>query len=297
MSDQPLQPVTGRTGGGFSARLAALLAVGVMAALVWMGVAGGGPDPQEAEPTPPLVVVTAPNPAATARAVAPSASPPSSPPSLPLAMPHRHGPLGEDAFAVALWLEGRFYMSVLRESMPGHLGAAMRVPLYPEMPTTTVQLIQLWTREDRPPLAEIADYLLDLDALLAVEAPEMLLDATTDPRPRRLNAPRLVREGYELVVTSDVQHDHAFLLFNVRVGNAPVPETGSERLQRITLGWQDYGRRHHTFVLERSGPDAEGRDLTLWSCNDEGLTWAASPDCGARPSSMSPSPPTTRGTR
>ena len=46
-----------------------------------------------------------------------------------------------------------------------------------------------------------------------------------------------------------------------------------------------------------TGGSDEGRDLTLWSCNDQGLTWASRQDCGARPSSMSATPPHSRGSR
>jgi hypothetical protein len=314
MSDQPLQPLTGRTGGGLSARVAAIAAIGVLAAFIWAGLSGREPgDEVSASPTPPLVVVARPSPAATepvtepepasqptpaARTAAPS--PPASHPlpadSTPLVLPFRPGPLGEDAFAVALWLEGRFYMSVLGEESPGNLAAAMRLPLYSEMPTTTIQLIQLWTREDRPPLAEIADYEIDLAALRAEPAPDTLLEAGADPRPRRSKAPRLVREGYELHVTSDVRRDHAYLLVRVRIGGAPPVEAASDRLARITRGWYDYGRRDRLLVPGTGGSD-EGRDLTLWSCNDQGLTWASRQDCGARPSSMSATPPHSRGSR
>ncbi|HVM29493.1 MAG TPA: hypothetical protein VM305_01795 [Candidatus Limnocylindrales bacterium] len=310
MSGQPIQPVTGRTGGGVSARVAAVIAVGVLAAFVWAGLSGRDQGHElAAEPTPPLVVVARPSPSLTEPAAAPTPAPSTSPPSPPATRPvptddgtplplmHRTGPLGEDAFAIALWLEERFYMSVLREQTPGTLTAAMRLPLYAEMPTTTLQLIQLWTREDRPPLAEIADYSIDLSRLTANASSGVLVGETAAPRPRRARAPRLVREGYELVITSDVRDDHAFLLVDLRVGDASAPETGTERLERMTRGWADYGRRGQTFVLDRSWPDAEGGDITLWSCNDQGLTWAARQDCGARPGSITPAPPSTRGTR
>jgi hypothetical protein len=161
----------------------------------------------------------------------------------PLVIPQRYGPLGQDAFAVTAWVNDRFYMSVLRGETPGHLGAVMRLPLYGEMPSTTLQVIQLWTRDDRPPLAEVAAYDLALDELLGEAVPEVLLSVERKAKPRKARAPRLIREGYALTVRTDVRRDHAFLLFEMVVGDAEAPGGGSERLVRITRDWRDFGLR------------------------------------------------------
>ncbi len=246
MSGTPLQPVTQRTGGGVSARVVALVGVAALLGLVWLGASD---QPSEPAATDALAAFATPTPSASEPSPEPTLSPSIDPSPAPQpsstrpgtgsgggVIPLRYGPLGEDAFAVTVWLRERFYMSVLREDESGHLAAVMRLPLFNDMPKTRLQLIQLWTRDDRPPLAEVADYRIDLGLLLDdAQAQWVLIDSTRNPRPRRANAPRLIREGYQLQVTTQVKPDHALLLFHVRVGDAP--------LRRMTEGWSDYGQR------------------------------------------------------
>lgn len=239
MGDDQPQLVTERLrGGGISARLVAVAATGLLLAVVWLGVAGRSATPVA---TPPPAAAVSPLPGAAAT------PPPSSPTpaalrtsaptpaaaveqpidSVPRAIPRRFGPLGEDAFAVTFWLEGRFYMNVLREQESGQLKAVTRVPLYAEMGNISVQIIQLWTRDDRPPLAEIADYELPLGELLTGPRPGVLLDVDREARPRRKQAPRLIRTGYALTVGADVRRDHAYLQFDLTIGG---PQHGERRL-------------------------------------------------------------------
>jgi hypothetical protein len=258
--DEGLQPVTERTRGARSARLAALGAAALLLSVIWFGASGRSDVPQ---PSPPAAAAATPVPAppASATAVPHVSPPPSATPSAtpvptalatprrdaaagePMVIPRRYGPLGEDAFAVTIWLEDRFYMSVLHEAAPGHVSAVMRLPLYGEMPTTHLQLIQLWTRDERPPLAEVAAYELALSELLADPPPDLLLEAVVEGKPRKRMAPRLIREGYALTVRTEVRRDHAFLLFDVTIGDAQPLETATDRLLRITRGWQDFGQR------------------------------------------------------
>ncbi|HUG47529.1 MAG TPA: hypothetical protein VMP67_03855 [Candidatus Limnocylindria bacterium] len=116
-------------------------------------------------------------------------------------------------------LNGHYFLDVLRPEAPGLLTAVVRVPLFGELPTTPIQILQLWTREDRPALATVANYELMLGELLADSPPPLLLDALADPHPRRRSAPRLVRLGYRLIVTTDVRTDHALLHFRMAVGD------------------------------------------------------------------------------
>ncbi|CAN5797305.1 hypothetical protein BH24CHL6_BH24CHL6_06720 [soil metagenome] len=257
--DEVLQPVTERTRAAGSARLAALSAAALLVSVIWFGVWGRSDVPEQTPPAAALAAPVPPSPAAETASPLPAlASPPPTiePAATPLAatgephrdevplvIPRRYGPLGEDAFAVTIWLEGRFYMNVLHEVAPGHVAAVMRLPLYAEMPTTHLQLIQLWTRDDRPPLADVAAYDLMLAELLVDPPPELLFEVVVDAKPGKRKAPRLIREGFALTVRTEVRTDHAYLLFDVTVGRAQPLEMATDRLLRITHGWRDFGQR------------------------------------------------------
>ena len=253
MGDDQPQLVTERLGGGVSARVVAVASMGLLLAVAWLGVAGRSAQPASTPPAAaaidsPLAATATPAPSGTAppfpAASAPTPAVASEQPirSAPLVIPRRFGPLGEDAFAVTFWLEGRFYMNVLREQESGQLKAVTRVPLLPEIGDTPMQIIQLWTRDDRPPLAEIADYELPLGELLTGPRRGNLLEVELEARPRRQHAPRLIRTGYVLTVGRDVRRDHAYLMFDMTLGG-PTGESATDRLLRISAGWPDFGRR------------------------------------------------------
>jgi len=252
MRDEHPLLVTERLGGGVSARLVAVASVGLLLGVVWLGVSGRTAPPAST-PEPAAAIGSPVAATATPAPSGPTAATPR-PDRTPIVrgglpadtIPHasrRLGPLGEDAFAITFWLEGRFYLNVLREQESGRLKAVTRVPLYSDMGDTSMQIIQLWTRDDRPPLAEIADYELPLSALLTGPTPGTLLEVVREARPLRQLAPRLVRRGYELTVGTDVRRDHAYLLFDLTMGGAPSRESATDRLVRMTEGWTDLGRR------------------------------------------------------
>ena len=252
MHDDHPQLVTERLGGGVSARLVAVASVGLLMGVVWLGASGrtalpaSTPQPAAAIGLPVAATATPAPSDSTAATPRPERTPivrgevPAD--TIPL-VSRRFGPLGEDAFAITFWLEGRFYLNVLREQESGRLKAVTRVPLYAEMGDTSMQIIQLWTRDDRPPLAEIADFEVPLGELVTGPTAVTLLEVVREARPRRQQAPRLVRRGYALTVGTDVRQDHAYLLFDLTIGGAPSAESATDRFARITEGWTDLGQR------------------------------------------------------
>ena len=237
------EPLTTRIGGG-SARGTAVTVAVVLVVVVWLGASGRKPQPQAVIPSPAAAGTGA---LATSAAVgaggAPTASPaapPTGPSPRPVVSPRPaapQGPLpalsGNDAFAIIIHAAGlrRPYVQLLRETGPGLLETTV-VMSDPRPPVDgTLELAQLWTREEGPPFVVLESLPLPIDALLGTGSTPTVIQVTSPARPDRPDLPRLMRRGYRLNIQVERRDGQPFLTVRISVGG-PLPsrELGDDGL-------------------------------------------------------------------
>lgn len=211
-------PATTRIGSGLSARLVAVAALVVLGGVVVVGVTSR-PAPRDPASRPsfsPLAQASvAPSPAAAASPVS------GTPAAARVPLGSQPLVLADDAFAVIAQVEGRTYMQVLREPVPGLLTGEFRAPFLDWDPDGyTLELAQLWTRDvERRNYAVVGRWHVDLRPLVAENvAGTTVLRQTVDPllRPRR--APRLATSGYTITVRVESRGKFGMLEVEVRMG-------------------------------------------------------------------------------
>jgi hypothetical protein len=209
-----LQPTTERVDAGLPARMTAIATVVLLVGVVWLGVSGRS---DQADPAASPAPTAAGQPAPTA--LPRQASPPPVPTFTPDPMSgFGEVMLGEDAYGVTTWLGDRFYMAVLRESQAGHLRATMRVPFAEFADAAELSLLQLWTRADRPALANIGSHQLQPNWLYASDEPYTALLSLVPSQTTSDDAPRLARQGYLLKVDVQPMGSYSYLIIGIEPG-------------------------------------------------------------------------------
>ncbi len=172
--------------GRRNAQLAAVAVIGVLIAVVWVGMSG------RTTPVPPVtfnpIVAVEPEPTET----------PTSQPT-PTAQPSAsNGP--QDVFGVYAELGDTQYITILSEPEPGRLFGRIRVPL--PLPSTdgTFVFQQFSSAAVRGRPVPIADWPLKVDALAADSPAFLAVNATLPARRTIIGAPRPVERGYRLTV-------------------------------------------------------------------------------------------------
>lgn len=246
MPERPeLRPATERVRGGLSARLIGFVALAALLSVAWFGLSGrSDPLPPVTSPTTSAAAIAAPPPSASRRpgpshdAPAPGStrerllSPArSTGPRLP---PQRGLGLGDDFFAVTLVIEERVHFVLLHEQTPGELSGDIRLRFATAPVSGELELVQLWTRDERPNFVPIATYELVLPAFeRGSEATNVVLEAQQKPRKKAREAPRLVRAGYRVTVRTETRRDRALLF--VEIKSPAETSASSPRLPLIVL--------------------------------------------------------------
>jgi len=194
-----------RIGGGASARIGALVVVGVLAAVVWVGMSNRPPAVGTAQTQLPAAAATRSIPAPTP---APTLTPrPTVPP---------------ETYGVSATIGNRSYVAALEELRPGHMAAILRVPIPPDAGSGVLTITQLWAAEVWNNPVVVGDWTMPLDPLFARNRePELIIDADMPARPKRDDVPSKVRGGFGLQVYA--QNDLLFGIISIEVTlNPPV---------------------------------------------------------------------------
>jgi hypothetical protein len=202
-------PVTTRVGGGVSARMAVVLVVIALSAIVGVAFLN---RPPAAKPAAEAVVPPMATPSAVLTAV--SGDPPASGP-----LPRRSlrgVDLGDDAFAIIAMVGGRQYPIVLRNGGPSFMDGWARLP-YPRPDThATVELVQLWSRDPSLNFQSIGSWSLPLDVLMPeVRRSATVLTIAEIARPVS-GENRLVRNGFSMDIRLESRTDFGMIFVTIK---------------------------------------------------------------------------------
>lgn len=204
---------TARISGRRPAVLATIVVVGVLGAMVWVGMSG-----RSSLPPAPNVPAVADVPT-TAPAQTPSLVPTAAPVETPDPITTPRDIEFNDVYGVFAQLGDRQYITILSEPEPGHLFGRLRLPL-PQAETEGMFAFQLFSsptvRDGRP--VAIADWPLNVDALAADSPLFLAVNATLPPRRSIRNAPLPVERGYHLTVTGQRRGAEGELTIDVNIG-------------------------------------------------------------------------------
>lgn len=252
------RPETERVAAGSRARITGLLAVASLLTVVGIGLSArsDAPDPQSssaavgrATPGP----SAAPTAAQTTRGAAVSATPratPEKPPQPPLATPPRSVYRGDDYLGVTLVIDQRVYFSLLPEVARGQFSTELRLSFPAPETRVELELVQLWTRDERPDFRSIGTFELRYGPLLpGSDMTRVVLQQEVAPRKRPRDAPRLIRDGYTVQVRTESRRDRAMLVLEVTSRRTRLDQSG--RLPLIRLVAQP-GTPRGTMVLGHS---------------------------------------------
>ena len=196
-----------RIGGGASARLVALVVVGVLAAVVWVGMSNRPPAVGTAQTQPPA--------AAASRSI-PAATP------APMLTPRTTVP--PETYGVSATIGNRSYVAALDELRPGHMAAILRVPIPPDAGSGVLTITQLWAAEVWNNPVVVGDWTMPLDPLFTGNRdPELIIEAAMPARPKRDDVPPKLRSGFELRVYA--QNDLLFGIISIEVTLNPLVTT------------------------------------------------------------------------
>ena len=225
-SGQPLRIATTSTGGG-NARLAAVVAALVLLVVVSVAV-GGKPQLQpgvaslpttasdRATNSPPSSAMDSPTPS-----WAPSATP----------LPWLRTPnpdelrfsfeIGQDAFAVIAFIDGRMFLRVLDEDQPGHFHGLFRIPFPSHADGHSISFAQLWTRDhSRRSYVPLDEWDLPLYGLGPDREPVgAVVQDAAEPQPKRRGSPRATRQGYSIIVRAETRGEYGVITVEVQLGD------------------------------------------------------------------------------
>jgi hypothetical protein len=219
------RPTTEHIGGGASARLAGVGVALVLLSVVYIGMSDRR-GKQEARP-----------PASSGSAVISPASPTARPTPRPTAVPRglpreEWTPVGsarEDFYGVTTRIGDRLYFGLLPESSPGRMQYTLRLGFPAPAATVQLQIVQLWSRDDRPNYAPVATHELALPPLVrGTERTEVVLLDEVAPKARARNKPRMLQRGYTISVTTETRDDRAYLIMDVSVGGQAGRQPGGQ---------------------------------------------------------------------
>ncbi len=190
-----------RVGGGGSARFGALVVVGVLVAVVWVGLSnrpatlpGSTPAGTLAQP----VAVGSASPSPTARLTPPAY-----------------------AYAVGATIEGVKYVTAFDELRPGYLSATLRVPLPINTASGVLTITELWASELRNDSVPVGDWSLPLGPFFSASGEQQqVIDAAMPARPNRDDLPARMRGGFKLNVYAE--NDLLFGILSIEVLLNPV---------------------------------------------------------------------------
>ena len=201
---------TTRVGDGRSARFGALVVVGTLVAVAWVGFSNRPPAPPDVTPAPAIAIQPTsvpqpsvePTPLAFATAPASSAHPPG---ERPVSTPGTAGSASatRDYYLVQVAFESRTFTNITNEASPGHFQAELSIPIPPPATSATLRLLVLLATAPAVPV-EIAAWELPLQSLNAASGREYLvLDRRVAARRLLLNQPLPVLRGYRLTATAE----------------------------------------------------------------------------------------------
>jgi hypothetical protein len=250
---------TARIGGHRSAIIAALAVVGVLVAVVWVGVSG--------RPTPaPLATF---NPVADLDPTPGSAAAPTVNPTgdlVPDPTPGAVAAVPRDIFGVFANLGDVQFATILAEPEPGHLVGRLSVPIPPPASDGTFAFQQFSSEDGRGLTIPIADWPINVDAL-AADSPEFIaVNAELPARRTIVGAPRPVEHGYRLTVVGRRNGSTGEFTISIRIG----PNRQLDGNDGI-LGWPVVNQPP-TSDVEPSEGDASGY------CGPEAAPPAPGPD-------------------
>lgn len=189
-----------RVGGGASARIGAIAVAAVLVAVIWVGLANRAPSggaPRTADPE---------------VAGATGLPPPGVYPSPRLSA--GSGTYG--TYGISATIGNRRYVEVLDELTPGHLSAALRIPIPVAAPSGSLDMIQLSETAFNGNPIHVEHWALPLGPLRATtRGPEIVIDATVPARSTLRDAPPALRSGFELKVYAE--NDLLFGIISIEV--------------------------------------------------------------------------------
>ncbi|MEX2546617.1 MAG: hypothetical protein WD830_02365 [Chloroflexota bacterium] len=201
-----------RVGGGGSARLGALVVVGVLVAVLWVGLSNRPGT------------VPASTPARTsAQPVAVASAPPTP-------TPRRTAPAF--AYAVGATIEGVKYVAAFDELRPGYLSTTLRVPLPVNARSGILTITELWASDFRNSSRAVGstEWPLPLDPFFStIRGPELVIDVAMPARPNRDDVPPRVRGGFTLNVYAENDLLFGILSIEVLLNPNPAPARGGPR--------------------------------------------------------------------
>lgn len=126
--------------------------------------------------------------------------------------------LGRDKFAVTAVIAQRRFMGLLEEKSPGELSGTYRLPFAKPDAVARFELTQLWSIEGGENYVPIDAWEVPLDRTSqATPHPSVLLDVAVNGNPTHANAPRPVRLGYSLVISSERTKTFEFVTFALKM--------------------------------------------------------------------------------
>jgi hypothetical protein len=212
-------PTITHVGGGPSARLATLVVALLLGIVFWIGVSGRSPG---APGSTAAAVVGASGQLLepTATVPGPTSSPSHRPSKRPVPL-RPIEPLGPDKFAMSARVGEGYITDLLDEIEPGRLVGRIRIPFPRPATVARLELVQLWTREDRKNHVPIERWRLPLDHLTPETRMQgILLDIVVDAKPNASHAPRPVQLGYALVVRAESRLSFGVVTFELSMGDA-----------------------------------------------------------------------------
>ncbi len=226
------RPVTTKVGGGISPRLASLAAVGVLGAVVLVGLAGRQPAPpniaqasSRPAPTSSAEISPAPSPAGAQPSASPSRAPALTPPPEPREPVLGAISFGRDKYGVIAHIDDRLYIDVLQEVQPGRFKGSFRVPFPIDSANRyEIKLTQLWSRDERrgghADIGVWPLYLVPLQEGTQESGP--VLQAGMSAQSNLSRVPRAVERGFTIVVRAESRVTYGMV--RVEIEFLPRPE-------------------------------------------------------------------------
>jgi hypothetical protein len=203
-------PQTARIGGRRPAVIGTVAVIGVLVAVVWVGMSGRSAP--VAPPTNPAV------------AVLPSEAPTPGEPTVqptPFILGQPDGPtslVAEDVFGAFATFGFNRYITILTEPEPGHLVGRIAIPLPIDQNDGSFSFQQFSAPQARGRPVKIATWPINVETVAADSPQVVVVDQKMAARRTLLNAPRPLLRGFHLTVTAQRDGSAGELTIDVRIG-------------------------------------------------------------------------------
>jgi hypothetical protein len=203
-------PQIARIGGRRSAVIGTVAVIGVLIAVIWVGISG-----RSAPVAPP------PNPAV---AVLPSAAPTAGEPTArptPFTLGEPDGPtalVAGDVFGAFATFGYNRYITILTESEPDHLIGRIAIPLPIDQNDGTFSFQQFSAPQARGRPVKIATWPINVESVAADSPLVVVVDESMAARRTLLNAPRPLLRGFHLTVTAQRDGIAGELAIDILIG-------------------------------------------------------------------------------